>query len=385
VSLWDIGGQSAKDQARYREKVADSLRRRLGDVIAHESVLSAPDGTVIRIRIPEKHEPRFRYRDGQDPEPGQGQQGRDGGTRAGGVGAGPGGDIARIPGQDQGHGPGQGTPGTGHVEPGVVVEIPLSDLGELLFETLGLPRLQARAGEDPVEEDRLQGRGRSGVVLDKKRSVLAHMRREMSAGGRPAPWSREDLTWRRWQGAHPPAHRAAVVLVRDASGSIDDQMRYTIRAACFWIVRWLRRNYHAVALHFVVHDTEARELREDDFLQVGAMGGTYVSSGIALAREILDREHPASSWNRYVVFFSDGEDWEADGKALEAALARLAEDCNLIAYGELREPGAVRTVVAETVERLRLRLANLVAAPLPAPAGVAGWLRAVFGEEARTG
>jgi uncharacterized sporulation protein YeaH/YhbH (DUF444 family) len=383
MSLWDIGGQSVRDQARYREKVADSLRRRLGDVIAHESVLSAPDGTVVRIRIPEKHEPRFRYSDGQQ---GQGQgdgQGQGAQAAPGGVGSGAGGDIARIPGQGQGQG-GSGA-GTGHVEPGVVVEIPLSDLGELLFETLGLPRLKSRSGEDPEEEDRLEGRGRTGVVLDKKRSVLAHMRREMSAGGKPAPWSREDLTWRRWHTSRPPAHRAAVVLVRDASGSIDDQMRYTIRAACFWIVRWLRHNYHSVSLHFVVHDTEARELGEDEFLQVGAMGGTYVSSGIACAQEILDREHPASSWNRYVVFFSDGEDWEADGRTLEAALDRMAEDVNLIAYGELRDPGTVRTVVAETIERLRPRIGNLVAAPLPAPARVAGWLHDIFGEEAKTG
>ncbi len=384
MSLWDIGGQSVKDQARYREKVADSLRRRLGDVIAHESVLSAPDGTVIRIRIPEKHEARFRF--GQAQGHGQGDQdGQDGQGGPGGVGAGAGGDIARIPGQN-GKGEGRGA-GTDHVEPGIVVEMPLSDLGELLFETLGLPRLKPRAGEDAEEEDRLEGRGRTGVVLDKKRSVLAHMRREMSAGGKPAPWSREDLTWRRWHTSRPPAQRAAVVLVRDASGSIDDQMRYTIRAACFWIVRWLRHNYQSVTLHFVVHDTEARELDEGDFLQVGAMGGTYVSSGLQLAQEILDRQHPSSSWNRYVVFFSDGEDWEADGKSLEAALQNLAEDCNLIAYGELRDPGTVRTVVSEVVERLRGHLpgTNVVAAPLQAPARVAGWLRDIFGEEARAG
>lgn len=381
MSLWDIGGQSVKDQARYREKVADSLRRRLGDVIAHESVLSAPDGTVIRIRIPEKHEPRFRF--GQSQGQGQGQDGQEGQGGPGGVGAGAGGDIARIPGQE-GQGQGSGA-GTGHIEPGIVVEMPLSDLGELLFETLGLPRLKPRAGDDAEEEDRLEGRGRTGVVLDKKRSVLSHMRREMSAGGKPAPWSREDLTWRRWHTSRPPAQRAAVVLVRDASGSIDDQMRYTIRAACFWIVRWLRHNYQSVELHFVVHDTEARELQEDDFLQVGAMGGTYVSSGIQLAQEILDRQHPSSSWNRYVVFFSDGEDWEADGKTLEAALQHLADDSNLIAYGELRDAGTVRTVVTEVIERVRGHLPNVVAAPLQAPARVAGWLRDIFGEETRAG
>jgi uncharacterized sporulation protein YeaH/YhbH (DUF444 family) len=383
MDLWDIGGQSARDQRRYREKVADSLRRHLGDVIAHESVLSAPDGSVIRMRIPEKREPRFRFADGVPPEAGERGGGMGGGGPGGGrprgVGAGQGGEIARLPGDAAGRG--GGGAGTEHAEPGIVVEIPIEELGALLFETLGLPRLRPQSAGEPDPEEHLQSRGRTGVILDKKRTVLAHMRREMSAG-HPAPWSREDLTWRRWHTTHPPTQRAAVVLVRDASGSIDDAMRYTIRAACFWIVRWLRHNYRAVSLHFVVHDTEARELPEDDFLRVGAMGGTFVSSGLRLARDILDRDHPASSWNRYVVFFSDGDDWADDARPLAEELRVIGGSSSLVAYGELREPGVRPTVVREVFERVRSDCPTLAAAPLPAPGRVAAWLQAIFGEEA---
>jgi uncharacterized sporulation protein YeaH/YhbH (DUF444 family) len=366
--FWDLGGQAERDQARHRQKVAESIKQRLGDIIAHESIISAPDGSVVRIRVPEKRDPRLRL---ADPARGAGREG---------VGAGPGeGDILTVPGGGQG-------PGSGHAEPGVAVDVPIDELAAWLFEELRLPRLTPRDAGDPESLDRLVARGPTGVVLDRKRSLLEHLKRDLAAppagpDGEPAgatrtPWSRHDLVWRRWHEVAEPVTRAVVVLVRDASGSITEEMRYVIRAACFWIVRWLRRSYRHVALRFVIHDTEAREVDEATFLSVGVMGGTYISSGLAEAGRILSAEYPRAGWNRYVVFFTDGDNFPADNARLGSAALALAGEVELLAMGLLgdgREPAELRALQqSPSFARGRLR----------SPQDLAAWLRSIFGGKA---
>lgn len=355
--FWDLGGQAERDQTRHRQKVAESIKRRLGDIIAHESIIAAPDGAVVRIRIPEKRDPRLRL---ADPSSGGGREG---------VGAGPAeGDILRIPGGGQGA-------GEGHAEPGIAVDVPIDELAEWLFEELRLPRLSPRDAGDPEVEDRLIARGPTGVVLDRKRSLLEHLKRDMASGG-PSPWSEHDLVWRRWHEQSEPVTRAVVVLVRDASGSITEEMRYVIRAACFWIVRWLRRSYRHVALRFVVHDTDAREVDEATFLSVGVMGGTYISSGLAAARRILAAEYPHAGWNRYAVFFTDGDNFPADNDRLQREAGGLADEVELLACGLLgdgHEPSVL--------EPLR-RLDAFAIGRLRSPQDLAAWLKSIFGGEA---
>jgi uncharacterized sporulation protein YeaH/YhbH (DUF444 family) len=307
----------------------------------------------VRIRIPEKRDPRLRL---ADPV-------RGGET---GVGAGPGeGDLFTLPGGGSGA-------GSGHAEAGIAVDVPIDELAEWLFEELRLPRLSPREAGEPEVEDRLVARGPTGVVLDRKRSLLEHLKRDLASGG-ATPWSEHDLVWRRWHGEDQPVTRAVVVMVRDASGSITEEMRYVIRAACFWIVRWLRRSYRHVVLRFVIHDTEAREVDEAAFLSVGAMGGTYISSGLEAARRILETDHPRAGWNRYVAFFTDGDNFPADNARLSQVATRLASEVELLALGLLgegQEPSELAALKGSP---------SFADGRLRSPQDLAGWLKSVFG------
>jgi uncharacterized sporulation protein YeaH/YhbH (DUF444 family) len=361
LDLWDLGGQAERDKARHRKKIEDALKAHLDEVVANDTLLTAPDGHRVRIRLPEHREMRFRF-----ARPGDGA----------GVGAGEGdGPVARAPRPRAG---GRGA-GSEHAEGEMVeVEVPVDLLADWLFERLALPGLRPRTEGDPEDDERLVARGPQGPVLDRKRTLLTHLRRE-KASGSPQPWREFDLVYRRWQPRPEPVIRAVAVLVRDASGSISERQRFLIRATCWWVVRWLRRNYRQIELRFVIHDSEALEVDEARFFAQGAMGGTRISRGLALAGQILEANYDHAHWNRYVLFFSDGENWPDDDEEVDQVLRSLAPEVELMAYGELRETPAPPSRLWHGLAGLAAQHPSIRFAPLGGSDDVPRWIRQAFG------
>ena len=57
-----------------------------------------------------------------------------------------------------------------------------------------------------------------------------------------------------------------------------------------------------------------------DFFHKVESGGTYISSGLNKALEIIDKRYNPEYWNVYVFYVSDGDNWQEDNeKAIEAA------------------------------------------------------------------
>lgn len=331
-----------RDVRRHRERLREALRAKLPEVVAAQDIVLAPGGRRLRVPVRLLDEARFRP---LQPEGGDG-------------GAGP-----------------TGLPGTGHreAEDTVEVDVTVDELAEWLFEALRLPELQPKVG-DAEPEVRVEGVARQGPAarLDRRRTVLEHLK----AGG--GPWREDqfryrDLSWRQRDVA-----RAVVVLCRDASASMDDAKRFRVRAAAFWTLRWLRGRYPDVACVFIVHDAAAEEVDEHTFFQVGRMGGTVVSSGLVLAEEILESRYPAGQWNRYVLFFSDGENFPGDDRSLVASLLRLQGLCRLVGYGEVADDPDGVALLAR-LRPLAARLPRFRAASIRADGEVASWLRLVFG------
>lgn len=362
-SYLDLDERGKLDRDRYLRKVRDLLREHAADVFTSDEVITAPDGSTVHIRIPDIHEPRFRYAE-DEPETG--------------VGSGSG-DPGDVLGQRPLRGGEQGGAGQGHEAPSwIEVEVPLEEVAEWVFERLGLPPVESRKTGEPEREDSLTSRGRRGAILDKKRTLLEHRKREMSIGQKAA-WRSEDLVYRRWRESERPSVQAVLVLVRDASGSVTEEQSLMIRTAAFWAVTWLRRNYPKVRVRFIVHDTQAQEVEEKDFFRPLVMGGTMISSGLGLAEEILEHDHPAESWNRYVLFFSDGEDWPDDFPEAVRRAKGLADSCELVGYGETVSKSPWSRRLSEELKAI-LPHPSFRQGPLRSPRDVAGWLKTVFGE-----
>ena len=106
------------------------------------------------------------------------------------------------------------------------------------------------------------------------------------------------------------------------------------------MVRFLRTKYNQVRIVFLTHHTEAREVDEDTFFNLGESGGTKVSSAYQLALEIVEERFEPSQWNIYPFHFSDGDNWgEVDNQRCLDLVGQLLERSNVFGYGEIQEGG----------------------------------------------
>ncbi len=335
-----------RDIQRYRERMRDAIRQRLPEVIANDDILTAPTGRRLRVPVRYLDEPRFR-------RPRQEDDGR-----------------AVI---------GDGDPGNEHGEFTEDIEFSLEEVAEMLFDELELPYLKPRVADNEDAEIRVEGITRRGPAarLHKQRTLYEWLK----SGG---PLHEDHLRYRDISIRYRDVSRAVVIFSRDASGSMDDDKRYRVRVAAFWTLLWLRHNYSHVQPVFIIHDTSAEEVDEHIFFHVGIGGGTLISSGLRLAEEILEQRYPAAAWNRYVLFFSDGENWWQDNDVMLAALRRLIDGCEMVAYGEVDNTDAHSVFAVDGVRQLWAS-GRLRGGPILDTKQVGDWLRTVFLREEEVG
>jgi len=339
---WSLHRQGAIDQARHHAKIKEAIRKNLFEIVSQETIISQQGKKTVTIPIRTLELYRFRYHPYKGQRVGQG----DGHTRRGTVigqrtaGTGSGVDRATVPGE--GGAPGE-QPQAGNL-PGVdyyEAEIEIDQLAALLFEELGLPFLEPR-GKASLRSPQLSFThiARHGPLasLDRKRTILQNLRRNALAG-RPVfgDLKPEDLRFRVWRTRDRVEHNAVVLALRDVSASMGEFEKFVSRSFFFWTVQFLRRRYGDVEMVFITHHTEAREVDEEAFFQLGQSGGTRVSSAYRLALEVITRRYPPHNWNIYLFHFSDGENYgSGDNARCVELLGHLLTRCNLIGYGEVR-------------------------------------------------
>ena len=317
------------DQARHKAKVKDIIKGNLGDIIADEAIITSDGKKVVRVPVRSLDLPRFRYDPKKDKHTGQGA----GGTGVGDV-------IAQDPaGQGSGKGKGAGKePGSDYYE----AEFTIDELAALGFEDLGLPHLQQKQQEEIESETiRFNDIRKKGVMsnLDKRRTIMENLKRNAAAGTpRFGGITDDDLRFRTWERTTKRETNAVVLAMRDVSGSMGEFEKYITRSFYFWMVRFLRTKYHNVKIVFITHHTEAKEVDERAFFDLGESGGTRVSSAYQLALDLIEMRYPPDRWNIYPFHFSDGDNWgESDNRVCIDLVTKLLARANLFGYGEIRE------------------------------------------------
>lgn len=323
-----------KDEHRYIDKVRDSIKNKLRDVVNKSDILTSPPSKKYKFRIPLIDVPKF--------------------TKAG---QGTGGN---------GKGPGDGKDNNPSNESGdyIWVEVSLEEITDLIFETLKLPTLP-KGEKEPQEKYRREGTTRLAPLsrLDIRKTALEWEKRGVLDRGA--------LRYKDLRLVDEPVSSAVVIFARDSSGSMDEDRRYKSKVASLWTLLWLRRIYSNVQVHFIVHDTKALEVSEEEFFHLHSSGGTMISSAWLLAKTILN-SYPKESWNRYIIYFSDGEDWSEDIPILEQIVKELVKELELAVYGEI--------VSSEETGWLLRRMRNwgVKSAVLQ---DVRKWLEEIFGNE----
>jgi uncharacterized protein len=362
---WDLSDRSTSDRQRHNHKVDDAIRKGIKDFIADSSIISEKTGKRVRIPIKGFREYRFIYGDN--------------GEGSGGIGQGPGkpGDVIFKKKIKDMMGPGNNQ-GNGDME----VEVELDYLIKILFEELGLPFLEEK---DKVQKYvptgfKLKGISKVGQFsrLHKKRTVQESIKRTWSDIGEIIEETQvdditaqcayiqgnydinnaieiiqsntvdmtidvdnllfiddEDVRFRVLEQEFTPQSNAVVILMADRSGSMDRNKRFIARTICFWLVQFLKTQYESIELRFIVHDTEAKLVEEEEFLNISSSGGTYTAKAFDLATYLLENEYPKEEWNSYLFYTGDGEafDVEESTSAIRYILENIKP--NMLIYSEI--------------------------------------------------
>jgi sporulation protein YhbH len=324
---------------RHRQKIKDSIRDNIGDILAEESIIGRDRDKIIKVPIRSVKEYRFIY---GENSPGVAQ-----------------GDGEQKPGDvvQQGDQEGKGQGGKGGDQPGVdafETDITLEELIAIMFDDLELPELERKALKEVVSEDarKRKGHRRAGIRprLDKRATARNRARRWMSVrrsrevgpdGEKPRfPFHEDDMRYYHIVPTTKEASNAVIFCIMDTSGSMGTVKKYLARSFYFLLYQFVRQKYSNVEVVFIAHHTEAKEVSEEDFFHKVESGGTYISSGYKKALEIIeDRYHP-SLWNVYAFHCSDGDNFYSDNERALQAAEELCKVCNLFGYGEIKPSGS---------------------------------------------
>lgn len=315
--LLRIGERAAN---RHKRKVQDSLKAGAKDLLISEDVVTSSGGKRVRVRVKMLESPTFRYdyHDSVqigigDPEPG---------------------DVLIDENDDEGEGEGQGAGSGGGSS--YDVEMSMDELIDLLMEAWELPNLEAKKKNEIVTEDyKFSDISRKGPAsrIHKKRTMKNAIRRAVTQD-KPIVIHNDDLRFRSPKTTYSYSSNAAIVLVRDRSGSMGAFEMRCSRMIAVWLVQFLRRRYDSIQIKFVLHDHAAAEVDEHTFYHVRSGGGTQIADAYRFTQGILE-EFPEEEFSRYVVHLSDGDDWDLNDTVAE--LRKMLPSLAAFFYAEVDE------------------------------------------------
>ena len=330
---YDLFSRGARDWLRHDEKVRDSVRRHLPQIVAGGDLIT---GGARTVRVPMKMLEHYHFRLRRAEE-----------NQGAGQGKVKPGDVFADP--SQAGGSGQKGPGgreEGDVQ--LLLELKIDDIVDWLWEEMQLPNLKTRVGPSEESDWVREGWDRRGARsrLDRRRSFKELVKRRGAPGAIPT-FTDEDLRFRQLARRRRPALRAVVFLLLDVSGSMSERDRQLAKTFFFWTVQGLRRQYRSLETVFVAHTTDAWEFTEPEFFQVSGSGGTVASSGLAKVSEIIRERFDAGHYNIYLFYASDGDNAASDAVAAREALAALAAEVSFCGYLEVAA-GVSRHLQTET-------------------------------------
>ena len=332
------------DHTRFRQIVRGRIRKELRRFMSQGELIGRQGKELVSIPLPRIDIPHFVFSPKQQTGVGQGE-----------------GEPGMILGAD----PDEGSSGAGSA-PGrhiMEVDVPLDELAEILGEELELPRIRPK-GQDQVEseKDRYTGIARSGPesLRHFKRTYRSALKRQISGGTydpdapRVIP-IREDKRYRARKIVRRRETNACIIYMMDVSGSMGEDQKRIVRSAAFWIDAWLRHEYGGIAVRYIVHDAEAREVDQETFYHTRESGGTVISSAYKLAERIIEESYPPESWNLYLFHFSDGDNWSQGDtdECVELLRSRLVPGANLFGYGQVESPYGTGQFLHDVEEAFR--------------------------------
>jgi sporulation protein YhbH len=339
--------RSLEDRRRHRQLVEKPIKDNLADIISEESIIGQSKNKKIKIPIKGIKEYQFIYGD-NSPGVGSGNGSQKRGDK-----------IGKASGKK---GSGSGNKGAGNEEGEDIyeTEITIEDLINYLLEDLELPLMEKKKYSDLLSKYSLKKSGyqKNGINprLAKKRTVIEklkrqqNIKRDLKEAEEELPdmkiqeykerkskfhFRQDDLRYFRVKNKPKRELNAAVICVMDTSGSMDSTRKFLARSFFFILYQFVRMKYSNVEVKFIAHSTTAKVVTENEFFHKVESGGTYISSGLQKALEVIEENYNPAYWNVYTFYVSDGDNWSEDNERALKSGGSLCEICNLFSYAEI--------------------------------------------------
>lgn len=325
------------DRRRHRELVEKAIKENLADILSEESIVGQGATKKIKIPIRGLKEYEFIY-----------------GKNSPGVGSGDGNEKRGDSLGKERVKAGKGQKGAGNEEGEDIyeTEVTIEDVISYLIEDLNLPNLDKKKYSEIITESakKMAGYQKYGIRprLAKKKTVIEKLKREQ--GRKRAireaereedqeqerfPFREEDLRYHKIKEKPKKECNAAIMCIMDCSGSMDNTKKYLARSFFFILSRFIRLKYVSVEITFISHSTVGHEVNENDFFHKVESGGTYISSGINKALQIIEERYNPELWNIYGFYVSDGDNFTEDDERALKAFNDLCDICNMVGYAEI--------------------------------------------------
>lgn len=339
MSLESLEDLLKRDEQREKDGFPKKIK--IGRILA-------ASGKVILV--PTVVEEKLLHGDFEPSDKEEGGGGDESDQRQGTAGQGEGekGDvIGEIPMEGQGEGE---EPNAGD-EPGEHgIETEAYKIGKELSEKFKLPNLKDKGKKIPSTEyiydltDRHRG---SGQVLDKKATIKSIVKTNLALGRidknkvdtTKLIVGPDDKIYRVLSRERVWKSQAIVFLVRDYSGSMWGEPTKAVVSQHLMIYSWLLVQYEKLVIpRFIVHDTQAKEVTVNQYYRATAGGGTLIASAFKKINEIVESEGLAASYNIYVFYGTDGDDFDAEGRQAIPEIRKILTYANRMGVSVVKNP-----------------------------------------------
>lgn len=326
--------RAIEDRRRHKQLVDKSIKENLGDILSEESIIAESENKKFKVPIKGIREYSFIYgKNNKGVVTGTGKEKR--GDKI---------SDSRSKGEFKG-----GNIGAGNSKGEDIyeTEISMEDILDYIIEDLELPSLNKKKYKEIISEssNKKQGYKRYGIKprLAKKKTVMAKIARKKASnrGKRNknldirVPFKNDDLRYYKVKLNPKKESNAVMIFIMDVSGSMDTSKKYLARSLFFVLSSFIRKKYNKLAFEFISHTTVAKAVSEYEFFHKSESGGTYISSGLNLALDIIEKKYPKDIWNIYTIYGSDGDNWSEDNENAVISVKKLCEISNMFGYAEL--------------------------------------------------
>ncbi len=278
-----------------------------------------PKGGKISVAVPRLDIPHFVFGEPED-----------------GIGRGPGKDgdvIGKDPGK-KGKGDGGASNEDGE---GMTINIDVEEFIDELVKDLKLPELKPKP--TPVMKDEKIKYNDLSLVgpesLRHNRKTFQQALKRSCASGKAndlvyLPGFKDpmrcitpinsDKRYRQYKVIQQPSSNAVIFFARDWSGSMDTYKCDIVSDMAWWIELFISRSYKRVERVYVGHDTRAEECDQKRFYNYRYGGGTNCSSAFHYIAKQFENRFPPEQWNIYVLYFTDGDNWNDDNENVVSVL-----------------------------------------------------------------